>query len=385
MVYGPYVSDLPAKGGLHVRFRFRVDGVADVPPDARVLQLEVTSPEMERQSWPVQCRPVRRDEVEVGEWTERLMLFHTHPQSARMEFRVFWDGKCDVVVDRIDVLRARDADRTATPPRAGEPRRAAVSGYGSQREAAQALFDAAADASGGLHAALRALLFERGHARDVLNDASKGSDDRAWLAEALAQRLRRSEEFQRLRETLDRALARVEGARVVNHYVEPNPEPPVWQTALVEGTCALRIAGRDVGPREGIRSWIDDDSARSVSMFNEPKVHPEALLPASELWPAVFAEVWLTAERRTFKDTLDDLPPPPDPRDPSAPAPTARTTSYPTTVGPRRLHALQWLAWLGEKRARPALIALRDDPHATEAERAVAARRLADLDQPSEK
>lgn len=380
MVYGPYVTDLPTKGGLHVRFRFRVDGVADVPPDARILQLEVTSPEMERQSWPVQRRPVRRDEVELGAWTERLMLFHTHPQSARMEFRVFWDGKCDVVVDRIEVLRTRDADPSLVPPRAGEPRRAPVKGSWHLRETSDALFDAASDSSGGLYAALRSLLLERNPGVAEADRNGNEPGDRAWLADVLRKRRRRPQEFERLTEALDRAMQRVEGAISVNHFVEPRPEPPVWHTALVEGTCALRIAGRDVGKREGVRDWIDDRTARSTSMFNQPIEHPAPLLPASDLWPAVFAEVWLTAERRSFPDTFDEVPPPPDPNDPMAPVPAARATSYPSTVGPRRLHALQWLAWLGDKRARPALVALRDDADATDAERRVATFRLADLD-----
>ncbi len=381
MLYGPYVSDLPTDGGLHARFRFRVDAVADGRADDVVVQLEVTSQAMERNGWRVQTLPIRRREIRLGEWEERHMPFHTHPQNARMEFRVFWDGKCDVTVDRIDVLRTRSLAARAFPPRAPMPMAAQMQHSQRLPETSQALFDASLQASGRLYRSVRRVLFDDPDAaRAVLIRESKTTGERAWRADVLLTRIDHPDEFAHLAARLDDVMTRVESARLHNAYVEPRPEP-IWHDALVDGTCAVEIEGAP-NERSGIENWVDSTMSFPVpgplTGYGTDAPSGTPLLPSSDLWPAIFAEILLTEEPRSLPPT--DPEPAPPPREGEAqpvPLPPTRRIS---TVGHRRLHALQWLAWLGDDRVRPTLIALRKDPRATAAERRVAERRLVDLD-----
>ena len=382
MLYGPYVSDLPTDGGLHARFRFRIDGVADGSGDEVVLQLEVTSQAMERNGWRVQKLPIRRREVRVGEWVERHMPFHAHPRNARMEFRVFWDGKCDVTVDRIDVLRTRSLAARALPPRAPIPMAAQMQHSQRLPETSQALFDASLQASGRLYRSVRRVLFDDpGAARAVLIRESKTTGERAWRADVLLARLDHPDEFARLATRLADVMTRVESARLHNRYIDPRPEPPIWHDALVEGTCAVEIEGAS-NERSGIQNWVDSTMSFPVpgplTGYGTDAPSGTPLLPSSDLWPAIFAEVLLTEEPRSLPAT--DSEPAPPPRNGEAQSVPIPPTLRISTVGHRRLHALQWLAWLGDDRVRPALIALRKDPRATAAERRVAERRLVDLD-----
>lgn len=224
-----------------------------------------------------------------------------------------------------------------------------------------------------------ALLSDPIAARVVLDAAAAAKDgsDRAWLADVLLARLAAPEEFVRLRDAHDLAMSRLERTRTVPGWMnhEPSPFCAFFRRDLETGRCAIRIDGaprtaEDVSlvgaepPKDyGSQDWYE----RSVEGVIRP-------LPASSLWAAVFAEVWLT-----------DALPPPLPRGidrTKAPDPSAQEgLDVPgfSTVGHRRLHAVQQLAWLREKRVRPALLRLGDDANATVSERGVAAHRLRDL------
>ncbi|MCU0727269.1 MAG: hypothetical protein MUE73_16025 [Planctomycetes bacterium] len=397
MLYGPYVSDLPSRF-FRARFRFRVDGVAKDAGDRPILRLDATSPEMERQGWPIASRTVLEKDVTIGAWQEAEVRFWTHPKPARMEFRVFWSGLGDVVVDRVDLLEVTpegDDERAGWPPRVPWPKAAAPPPAKLRPETARLLFGKASESQGARYEALRdALLSDPETARGVLTAAASGSSEpagqgpeaaqRAWLAGVLLGRLARSEEFVRLRAALDERMTALESQWTVPGWSEqvPSPQYPIYRRELETGGAMIGI--RDRQPRaEGV-IWLNDlpvFPGGPVSHLPQEAPSPAVVepLPASPLWATVFAEVWLTGERPPpLPSGVDPAVIPPDPSwDPRS----RRIQVLPfSTVGHRRLHALQWLALLGERRARPALAALRDDPAATVAERQAASRRLADLD-----
>jgi hypothetical protein len=375
MVYGPYVRDL--EGRWHfARFRFRIDDAGDAR-ERPALQLEVTSQQMERMGVPIQKLAVFTGAGGVGEWQEKDLVFWPHPDHAHMEFRVYWPGNCDATVDRIDLLGARkrnDADRALDPARAPLPWSPAPSPAPLTTAACVALLDAAlrlptrADAQRpagatertseqpppGPWKTLRDVLLAEPAAHEALHAAVKGDagPDRAWLALTWLALRSSPQRWEDLRAELDRALV-----PALSSQSRPRPH----EVRLANGTMAVAIEG--IEPDAGATGveWLRWQPPARIPPLVDPPPISHRLNP-SPLWGAIFAEEWLLGWRGPLPPTQPGGSP---------------GMVVPSSVGVRRFHALQQLAWLGEARVVPALRALAADAAATPAERAVAARLLA--------
>ncbi len=365
IVYGPYVEDLPNEW-LYVRFHWRVDAF-DGSPDDALFDCEVTSQEMERRGIDAHAATVRASDVRAGEWQTTTLRTFPHQGGARMEFRVYWEGTCDLAVDRIDVLHVRretSFDRSDFPPLAPCPLRRARSPYRISTDTARSLFERAAAARGAAHEAWRDTLFrDPATSRTVLQEEAGrvGGGDKAWLAEVLLTRMDSTTEVQRLRGAHDRSI-------------ETTAPDSIRVGMLASGRAAVPIERQDAVPHEGPRGieWVEPAWFRW-------KRKTDHVLPASRLWPAVLAEIWLTSWPEVLLAPEDHDPPLPDGAPPQ-PASRGSPREVVSTVGVGRLHALLHLARLGERRALPHLAALADDGGALVEERAAALHALASLD-----
>jgi hypothetical protein len=210
---------------------------------------------------------------------------------------------------------------------------------------------------------LRDVLLAQPDARTTLvaSAADPSVPERAWLARAWSHRLEETERWDQLAQALDTVLL---------HALTPPPwhfrgsggHPRRAETDLAAGRAAVQIEViAPKPPPEGLR-WLGGPGG--VARGNPwVAVEDAVVLPASPLWPSIFAETWLLGWR-------GPLPAPSNPGGKKA-IPVVRST-----VGVLRLHALQQLGWLGEGRILPALKALAADPAATPEERAVAVRLL---------
>lgn len=398
MIYGPYVTDLPREE-LVARFRWRIDATAEKPPDP-LLTLEVTSEvAQQRWHWPIQTVRVETKDARPGEWRETDMTFWPHPPPARMELRVHWKGTCDATVDRIDIVRVRAreaADRALDPARAVPPWPsvpAAPPAPPLPPDVTRALFDAAytlATAprrvespappvtmrpevsplpSSRAWVVLRDLLLASPSAPEVLSGVlhEKAENvDRAWLADAWRVRLDHRVTWDDLTRQLDAAFAWLLVSTSTGHILG-GVTPRRHEDELAEGKTAVAIEG--VAPRdlpEGF-TWAHALPETGFWKVARPDLGP---LPRSELWRAIFAEVWIAGPRGPLPSAGWDR---------SASPRRSPLPVVPCATGVFRLHALQHLAWLGEPRIRPALEALRSDAAATPAEREIAKRCLATL------
>jgi hypothetical protein len=396
MVYGPYVTDLPREE-LVARFRYRIDAAAEKAAQP-LLALEVMSEQMQRHHWPVQTVSVGSKSAVPGEWREIDIDFWPHPAPAEMEFRVRWNGSCDATVDRIDILRVRartDADRALDPPRAEPPWSAVPIANPAPTlslDVARALFDAAfalatAPPRGpsaappaspnsvpqplprpGAWQTLRDLLLADASAPNVLAAAANEHEhpDRAWLADAWRVRLEHRADWDELAHPLDVAFAWLLHSTPSGHILG-GVTPRAYEDELSQGSVALAITGVTPPSLPKGFAWAHDLPDRGFWHVDRPALGP---LPQSDLWRAIFAEVWLAGPRGPLSSAGWNVP--------ASPRRT-RIPVVPCATGVFRLHALTQLAWLREARVRPALVALLADSSATADERAVASRLLAGL------
>jgi hypothetical protein len=408
VVHRQYATGLPDVP-LVARFRWRLDAVADRHREKHLLDLEVSSVEMEKAGVHMLQVGIGPETAPEGQWQQTDVWFRPHPAPARMEFRVRWGGGCDATVDRVEILRVRpisDAEIAAWPPRAMDPYRprgrrrlteqatAALIGVTAKFALAEPPADGerwavqrirasnaqilAAAAVGlpvdqgpeaylppsGRWTHLRALLLEEPNAERVLLAvaADRSDPQRAWLADAWLERLRHRVAWEDGELVLDALMERLLAART-----DGDETARLAESELARGLTAFPTPGIAPRPLPARFRWAD-----GILLDREPKPAPDAPRPATPRptpadapWRAIFAERWLTGR--------------PGPLPPVWVQRSGISEPVDSSLGPLRLHALVQTAWLGDVRARPALEAVAATPSATAAEKHAARQALLNL------
>jgi hypothetical protein len=324
VLYGPYIDDLPT--GRHLaRFRVKCSGF---DPSHRQLQLDVAHQAGRKI---VASRSVGGWDLENGRWLDFFLGFASSGEG-RTEFRVFWDGGCDVEIDSVTIYSVPDVSGKVasswTPPNPSDgPATARVA-------AAEYLFDRAASATHEDYASFRAALARLGSAAiETLRSVPK-DDPQRWSAELLAARLASPEAWKQAGaefvSALEAASTSIEGYRtVMGATVDWSIAAEAWRSVTIEGEAGALPPAQPA-----------DDEAGWAEVFTPWQA--KCRLPASPLWRHVLAEI-----------ALHGWPPEP---------PGRYLPHCDAVADPNRFHALLHTARLGETRAWPLLMAIAKDP-----------------------
>jgi len=266
---------------------------------------------------------VLRGDLTDGEWVDLFVGF-TNRADALTEFRVRWNGACDLEIDNVTVFEV-DKVKSGRPGRVTWPE-TYTRPVAARQAAAEHLFRRALASRGWRYRVFRDAYLRR-DSPFVVPAAEPGDIVAAWTAEFFAQRARDTEPSDRDAQRVGRAF------EALAWHLSPAgmhlPDNQVGLRLIATGRRSISVRGEE--------AYTDhDERPADTRLWNSP------------LWRGVLSEIALYGWPGPW---FDNRPPPPDGADPR---PWPDDEADPFDV-PIRVHALTHAARLGELRALPRL------------------------------